>query len=138
MPRRTRDDRQAGRNLATCSLELVSIAPGLPNAEEDERGSPRRKAATTIDTATAEEDVKDCDCACASSRTCLQRVFGKSTVRYGYMATPAKPHVDDTPWIWIPSCTGLLWARDKFRACAERVDLATLFCGLWASCLCPG
>ena len=28
-------------------------------AEEDERGLPRRKAATTIDTATAEEDVGD-------------------------------------------------------------------------------
>ena len=59
-------------NLASCSFELVSIAPGPPDAEEDKRGSPRRKAATTIDTATAEEDVKDCDCACASSRTCLQ------------------------------------------------------------------
>ena len=32
----------------------------------------------TIDTTTAEEDVKDCDCACASSRTRLQRVVGKS------------------------------------------------------------
>ena len=29
------------------------------DAEEDEKGLPRRKAATTIDTATAEEDVKD-------------------------------------------------------------------------------
>ena len=29
------------------------------DAEEDERRLPRRKAATTIDTATAEEDVKD-------------------------------------------------------------------------------
>ena len=28
-------------------------------AGEDERGLPRRKTATTIDTATAEEDVKD-------------------------------------------------------------------------------
>ena len=27
-----------------------------PDSEEDERGLPRRKAATTIDTATAEED----------------------------------------------------------------------------------
>ena len=36
-----------------------SIASGPPDAEEDERGLPRRKAATTIDTATAEEDVKD-------------------------------------------------------------------------------
>ena len=45
-----------------------SIASGPPDAEEDERGLPRRKAATTIDTATAEEDVKDFDCACASSR----------------------------------------------------------------------
>ena len=73
-------------NLASCSLELVSIAPGPPDAEEDERGSPRRKAATTIDTATAEEDVKDCDCACASSRTCLQRagaapLGSKSTIQ---------------------------------------------------------
>ena len=66
-------------NLAPCSLELVGIAPGPPDAEEDERGSPRRKAATTIGTATAEEDVKDCDRACASSRTCLPRVFSKST-----------------------------------------------------------
>ena len=41
-------------NLASCSLELVSIAPGPPDAEEDERGSPRRKAATTIDTAIAQ------------------------------------------------------------------------------------
>ena len=48
-------------NLASCSLELVGIAPGPPDAEEDERGLPRRKAATTIDTATAEEDVKDFD-----------------------------------------------------------------------------
>ena len=31
-------------NLASCSLELVSIAPGPPDAEEDERGSPRRKS----------------------------------------------------------------------------------------------
>ena len=38
-----------------------SIASGPPDAEEDERGLPRRKAATTIDTATAEEDVKDFD-----------------------------------------------------------------------------
>ena len=36
-----------------------SIASGPLDAEEDERGLPRRKAATTIDTATAEEDVKD-------------------------------------------------------------------------------
>ena len=36
-----------------------SIASGPSDAEEDERGLPRRKAATTIDTATAEEDVKD-------------------------------------------------------------------------------
>ena len=72
MPRRTREDRQGGKNLASCSLELVSIATGTPDAEEDGRGSPRRKAGTTIDTATAEEDVKDCDCACASSRTCLR------------------------------------------------------------------
>ena len=40
-----------------------SIASGPPDAEEDERGLPRREAATTIDTATAEEDVKDFDCA---------------------------------------------------------------------------
>ena len=46
-----------------------SIEPGPPDAEEDERGLPRRKAATTIDTAIVEEDVKDFDCACASSRT---------------------------------------------------------------------
>ena len=38
-----------------------SIASGPPDAEEDERGLPRRKAATTIDTTTAEEDVKDFD-----------------------------------------------------------------------------
>ena len=31
-----------------------------------------------------------------------------STIRYGYMATPAKPDVDETPWIWTPSCSGLL------------------------------
>ena len=31
------------------------------DAEEDERGLPRRNAATTIDTATAKEDVKDFD-----------------------------------------------------------------------------
>ena len=31
------------------------------DAEEDERGLPRRKAAATIDTAIAEEDVKDFD-----------------------------------------------------------------------------
>ena len=31
----------------------------IADAEEDERGLPRRKAATTIDTATGEEDVKD-------------------------------------------------------------------------------
>ena len=36
-----------------------SIAPGPPDAEEDERGLPRRKAATTIDTTTAE--VEDFD-----------------------------------------------------------------------------
>ena len=36
-----------------------SIAPGPPDAEEDERGLPRRN--TTIDTATVEEDVKDFD-----------------------------------------------------------------------------
>ena len=41
--------------------KLVGITPGPPDAEEDERGLPRRKAATTIDTATAEEDVKDFD-----------------------------------------------------------------------------
>ena len=35
--------------------------PQPQDAEEDERGLPRRKAATTIDTATAEEDVKDFD-----------------------------------------------------------------------------
>ena len=29
------------------------------DAEEDERGLPRRKAATTIDTATAEEDAEE-------------------------------------------------------------------------------
>ena len=33
-----------------------SIASGPPDAEEDERGSPMRKAATTINTATAEEN----------------------------------------------------------------------------------
>ena len=41
--------------------KLVGITPGPPDAEEDERGLPRRKAATTIDTATAEEDVEDFD-----------------------------------------------------------------------------
>ena len=41
-------------------------------------GMKRRKAVTTIDIATAEEDVKDFDCACASSRTRLQRVLSKS------------------------------------------------------------
>ena len=66
--------------IASCSLELVSIAPGPPDAEEDERGSPRRKAATTIDTATPEEDVENCDCVCASSRTCLQRVSVRAGV----------------------------------------------------------
>ena len=34
-----------------------SIASGPPDAEEDERGLPRRKAATTIDTATAHVEV---------------------------------------------------------------------------------
>ena len=42
---------------------------------------PTRRAAATSDTATAEEDAKDFDCACASSRTCFQRVLGKSTDR---------------------------------------------------------
>ena len=42
-------------------LLAPSIASGPLDAEEDERGLPRRKAATTIDTATAEEDVKDYD-----------------------------------------------------------------------------
>ena len=46
-----------------------------------------RKAATTIDTATAEEDAKDFNCACASSRTCLQRVFSKSVWSSGRMST---------------------------------------------------
>ena len=31
------------------------------NTAPDKRGLPRRKAATTIDTATAEEDIKDFD-----------------------------------------------------------------------------
>ena len=35
--------------------------PPTADSKEDERGLPRRKAATTIDTATAEEDVKDFD-----------------------------------------------------------------------------
>ena len=38
------------------------VTPNLTaDAEEDERGLPRRKAATNIDTTTAEEDVKDFD-----------------------------------------------------------------------------
>ena len=38
------------------------MTPNLTaDAEEDERGLPRRKAATNIDTTTAEEDVKDFD-----------------------------------------------------------------------------
>ena len=45
--------------------------------------------ATTINTATAEEDVKDFDCACASSRTCFQRVFGKSTWSIPISCSPA-------------------------------------------------
>ena len=43
----------------------LSFTFGTPHltadVEEDERGLPRRKAATTIDPATAEEDVKDFD-----------------------------------------------------------------------------
>ena len=34
---------------------------GFASTIKDEKGLPRRKAATTIDTATAEEDVKDFD-----------------------------------------------------------------------------
>ena len=29
-----------------------------------------------------------------------------SALRYGYIATPAKPDVDETPWIWTPTWTG--------------------------------
>ena len=35
------------------------------------------------------EDVKDFDCACASSRTCFQRVFGKSTWSIPISCSPA-------------------------------------------------
>ena len=34
-----------------------------------------------------------------------------SCVRYGYVETPAKPEVDDAPWLWTPSWTG--FARDQ-------------------------
>ena len=43
----------------------------------------------TFDTATAEEDAKDFDCACASSRTCFQRVLGKSTRSIPVNSSPA-------------------------------------------------
>ena len=51
----------AGPSLELCAANLLSLdTPHLTaDAEEDERRLPRRKAATTIDTATAEEDVKD-------------------------------------------------------------------------------
>ena len=41
------------------SGRLGAQGPQPQDAEEDERGLPRRKAATAIDTATAEEDVED-------------------------------------------------------------------------------
>ena len=60
-----RKDLQATPQQQTGSgsnLGLTFDTPHLiADAEEDERGLPRRKAATTIDTATAEEDVKDFD-----------------------------------------------------------------------------
>jgi hypothetical protein len=34
-----------------------------------------------------------------------------SAVRYGYIETPAKPDVDETPWIWTPSWSG--FAQDQ-------------------------
>ena len=44
---------------------LISVNPTslhlTADAEEDDRGMPRRRAATTIDTTTAEEDVEDFD-----------------------------------------------------------------------------
>ena len=39
-----------------------------------------------------------------------------SAVRYGYMETPAKPDVDDAPWVWTPTWAG--FAREN-----ETVDL---------------
>lgn len=39
-----------------------------------------------------------------------------SAVRYGYMETPAKPDVDDCPWVWQPSWSG--FARES-----EAIDL---------------
>ena len=40
-------------------------------------------------------------------------------VRYGHIETPAKPHVDASPWIWTPSWTG--FAKDR-----TQVDLCEL------------
>ena len=42
-----------------------------------------------------------------------------SAVRYGYMETPAKPEVDDAPWIWTPTWSG-------FAADTSSVDLFQL------------
>ena len=76
--------------IVSCSFFclLCHCAPtGPPDAEEDERGL--RKAAATSDSASPEEDAKDFDCACASSRTCFQRVFGKSTWSIPISCSPA-------------------------------------------------
>ena len=34
-----------------------------------------------------------------------------SAIRYGFIETPAKPDVDDSPWLWTPSWTG--FAKDQ-------------------------
>ncbi|CAK0851927.1 unnamed protein product, partial [Prorocentrum cordatum] len=52
-----------------------------------------------------------------------------SAVRYGYMETPAKPNVDDAPWVWQPDWAG--FARENDAIDLFEMSQEPYMAGVW-------
>ncbi|CAK0814602.1 unnamed protein product, partial [Prorocentrum cordatum] len=52
-----------------------------------------------------------------------------SAVRYGYMETPAKPDVDDAPWVWQPDWAG--FARENDAIDLFEMSQEPYMAGVW-------